>query len=91
MKTSTDYLVFNTRQRKELINMTDQIAEFVEKSGLKEGFVLVSAMHITAGIFVNDEEPGLKRDIMALLERLARVAHLPELLADRGVLDQLLV
>ena len=71
MKSYTDYLVFNTRQRKELVNITDQVAEFVAKSRLQEGFVLVSAMHITAGVFVNDEESGLKRDIMALLERLA--------------------
>src|ERR1041385_8871360 len=73
MKSFTDYLVFNTRQRKELVNITDQIADFVDKSGLKEGFVLVSAMHITAGVFVNDEESGLKRDIMKLLEQLAPV------------------
>src|SRR5580704_14038432 len=73
MKTSTDYLVFNTKQRKELVNITEQIAEFVDKSGLKEGLVLVSAMHITAGIFVNNEESGLKRDIMKLLEHLAPV------------------
>src|SRR6266480_6178431 len=73
MKVSTDYLVFNTRQRKELVNITDQIADFVDKSAIREGFVLVSAMHITAGVFVNDEESGLKRDILALLERLAPV------------------
>ena len=71
MKASTDYLIFNTRQRKELVNITDQIADFVVKSAIQEGFVLVSAMHITAGVFVNDEESGLKRDILALLERLA--------------------
>ena len=64
----------NTRQRKELVNITDEIAAFVDKSKIQEGFVLVSAMHITAGVFVNDEESGLKRDIMALLERLAPVA-----------------
>jgi secondary thiamine-phosphate synthase enzyme len=73
MKTSTDYLWFNTKQRKELINITDQIEDFVSKSGIKEGLVLVNAMHITAGIFVNDEESGLKKDILALLERLAPV------------------
>lgn len=73
MKTSTDYLVMNTRQRKELVNITDHIEDFVSKSGIQEGFVLVNAMHITAGIFVNDEESGLKKDIMALLERLAPV------------------
>src|ERR1700733_1114045 len=73
MKSLTAYIVFNTHQRKELVNMTLQIAKFVAKSNIQEGFVLVSAMHITAGVFVNDEEDGLKRDIMALLERLAPV------------------
>ena len=73
MKVFTDYLWLNTHNRKELVNITDDIAKTVTKSGIKEGFILVSAMHITAGIFVNDEESGLKKDIMALLERLAPV------------------
>jgi len=73
MKSYTDYLWMNTRQRKELVNITDQIAAAVSKSGIQEGFILASAMHITAGIFVNDEESGLKKDIMAMLERLAPV------------------
>jgi len=66
-------MVMNTPKRKELVNITDEIAEAVGKSGIKEGFILVSAMHITAGVFVNDEETGLKKDIMALLERLAPI------------------
>lgn len=74
MKSQTDYLIMNTRQRKELVNITEEIASFVAKSKIQEGFVLVSAMHITAGVFVNDEESGLKRDIMRLLEQLAPVA-----------------
>jgi secondary thiamine-phosphate synthase enzyme len=73
MKSHTDYLIMNTPQRKELVNITDEIAEAVDKSGIREGMILVSAMHITAGIFVNDEESGLKRDIMKLLEHLAPV------------------
>ncbi len=73
MKTYTDYLWMNTSKRKELVNITDEIARAVSKSGVMEGFILASAMHITAGIFVNDEESGLKKDIMALLERLAPV------------------
>jgi len=73
MKTYTDYLYMNTRQRKELVNITDEIAKAVTKSGIQEGMILASAMHITAGIFVNDEESGLKKDIMAMLERLAPV------------------
>lgn len=63
----------NTRERKELVNITDDIATMVAKSGIQDGFVLVSAMHITAGVFVNDEESGLKRDILKWLERLAPV------------------
>src|SRR5580704_4067312 len=73
MKTYTDYLWMNTPARKALVNITDDIAKAVAKSGIKEGFILASAMHITAGIFVNDEEDGLKQDIMAMLERLAPV------------------
>ena len=73
MKAFTDYLWFNTRNRKELVNITEDIAKAVSKSGIQEGIVLASAMHITAGIFVNDEESGLKKDILALLERLAPV------------------
>jgi secondary thiamine-phosphate synthase enzyme len=73
MKTFTDYLWMQTKQRKELVNITDEVAKAVATSRIKEGFILVSAMHITAGVFVNDEESGLKKDIMALLERLAPV------------------
>jgi secondary thiamine-phosphate synthase enzyme len=73
MKAQTDYLVMNTREHKELVNITEKIAAFVSKSKIQEGFVLVSAMHITSGVFVNDEESGLKRDIMRLLEKLAPV------------------
>ena len=73
MKTCTDYLVMHTRERKALVNITEKAAETVRKSAVKEGFLLVSAMHITAGVFVNDEEEGLKHDIMEMLERLAPV------------------
>lgn len=74
MKSFTEYLWFQTRARRELINITDRLAGFVDQSGVQEGFCLVSAMHITAGIWVNDEEPGLKEDLLELLERLAPVA-----------------
>ena len=73
MKTYTDYLWMNTSKRKELVNITNEIWKAVSKSGISEGFILASAMHIPAGIFVNDEESGLKKDIMAMLERLAPV------------------
>lgn len=71
MKTATDYLWFETKNRRELVNITDRVAAFVEKSGIREGMVLVSAMHITAGVFVNDHEPGLWEDIWQWLEHLA--------------------
>jgi secondary thiamine-phosphate synthase enzyme len=71
MKTFTDYLFFETRNRKELVNITDKLSDLVDKSEVKDGMCLVSAMHITAGIWVNDEEPGLKKDVMAWLEELA--------------------
>ncbi|HCJ66320.1 MAG TPA: secondary thiamine-phosphate synthase enzyme [Elusimicrobia bacterium] len=71
MKTLTEYLWFNTKKKKELINITDEVQKVVTKSGIKEGLVLVSAMHITAGIFVNDEEEGIKNDLMQWAENLA--------------------
>jgi secondary thiamine-phosphate synthase enzyme len=71
MKTATDYLWFNTRQRREFINITKQVKQFVEDSGIKEGFVLVSAMHITSAVYVNDAEDGLIEDIQEWLDQLA--------------------
>lgn len=71
MKTATDYLYFETKKRRELINITDRVAAFVDTSGIREGMVLVSAMHITAGVFVNDHEPGLWEDIWQWLEHIA--------------------
>ena len=71
MKTHTDYLVINTRQRKELVNITGEIAAFVAKSKIQEGLVLVSAMHITAAVYVNDWEDGLIHDFQEWLEKLA--------------------
>jgi len=71
MKTATDYLWFNTEHHREFINITDRVEQLVKNSGIKEGFVLVSAMHITAGVYVNDAEPGLIADIDEWLEKLA--------------------
>jgi secondary thiamine-phosphate synthase enzyme len=71
MKTATEYLWFETKKRRELVNITNDVAAVVAKSGIAEGMVLVSAMHITAGVFVNDHEPGLWLDIWAWLEGLA--------------------
>lgn len=71
MKTFTEYLWFETPQRHTLINITDKLESLVQKSEVKEGLCLVSAMHITAGIWVNDEESGLKKDLAQWLEELA--------------------
>ncbi|MGC8827859.1 MAG: secondary thiamine-phosphate synthase enzyme YjbQ, partial [Anaerolineae bacterium] len=71
MKSYTEYLWFNTRQRREYINITPQVERIVAESGVQEGLVLVSAMHITAGVYVNDAESGLIRDIDEWLEKLA--------------------
>ena len=71
MKTSTDYLWFNTKTRQEFIRITDEVASVVKKSGVKEGMVLVSAMHITAAVYVNDWESGLIDDFQVWLEKLA--------------------
>ncbi len=71
MKTLTEYLTFQTRERRELVRITDSVAELVRKSGIQEGMVLVSAMHITAGVFVNDDEPGLHEDLWDWLQTLA--------------------
>ncbi len=71
MKFHTEYITFNTRRRRELVHITDRVQEAVDKSGIREGMVLVSAMHITAGVFVNDNEPGLHADIWDWLEDLA--------------------
>jgi len=71
MKSYTEYLWFNTKNRRELVRITDTVESIVKKSGVKEGFCLVSAMHITAGIIVNDNESGLHKDIWEWLEKLA--------------------
>ena len=73
MRAHTDYLWFTTSRRRELVNITDRVATIVAEAGVREGFCLVSAMHITAAIWVNDEESGLKQDVMEWLERLAPV------------------
>ena len=71
MKSLTDTLWFNTPERKAIINITDEVAERVRASKIQEGLCLVSAMHITAAIWVNDEEEGLKADLMEWLEKVA--------------------
>ena len=71
MKTLTEYLTMQTRKVREYVNITGRVAKVVAGSGVAEGMVLVSAMHITAGVFVNDAEDGLLADIDEWLEHLA--------------------
>ncbi|MBZ5510107.1 MAG: secondary thiamine-phosphate synthase enzyme YjbQ [Acidobacteriia bacterium] len=71
MKSHTEYLTFNTRKHREYVHITPQVEAAVNKSGVREGLALVSAMHITAGVYVNDNEPGLINDIDQWLETLA--------------------
>ncbi|MGA2764870.1 MAG: secondary thiamine-phosphate synthase enzyme YjbQ [Spirochaetia bacterium] len=71
MKFHTEYLTFNTRKEREYLNITDKVEEAVHESECQEGMVLVSAMHITAGVYVNDAEQGLIQDIDEWLEGLA--------------------
>jgi secondary thiamine-phosphate synthase enzyme len=71
VKAYTKYLTFNTEKRREYINITDEVAGAVAESAIKEGMALVSAMHITAAVYVNDAEEGLIEDIDEWLERLA--------------------
>jgi len=71
VKSYTKYLTFHTEKRREYINITDEIAGAVAESAIKEGLALVSAMHITAAVYVNDAEEGLIEDIDEWLERLA--------------------
>ncbi|HLC20896.1 MAG TPA: secondary thiamine-phosphate synthase enzyme YjbQ [Candidatus Methylomirabilis sp.] len=71
MKFHTEYLTFRTRQHREYINITRQVEAALKKSGIREGMILVSAMHITASVYVNDAEEGLIQDIDEWLERLA--------------------
>jgi secondary thiamine-phosphate synthase enzyme len=71
MRSHTEYLTFKTRKHREYINITPQVESALAQSGIREGMILVSAMHITAGVWVNDAEDGLIADIDEWLEQLA--------------------
>jgi secondary thiamine-phosphate synthase enzyme len=71
MKTHTEYLWFNSKKHREYINITTEVERILTKSAIKEGMILVSAMHITAAVYVNDAESGLIQDIDEWLEKLA--------------------
>ena len=71
MKSLTEYLTFRTKSRREFVNITQEVEKFVKKSGVKEGICLVNAMHITASVFINDNESGLHNVYEKWLESLA--------------------
>ena len=71
MKTHSQYLIFNTKKRRDYINITEDVGKIVSEAGVREGFALVSAMHITAGVYINDAEEGLIADIDEWLDGLA--------------------
>ena len=71
MKFHTVYRTFNTPKRREFVRITEDVAEAVEEAGIVEGMVLVSAMHITGGVWVNDDEPGIQADALEWLDKLA--------------------
>jgi secondary thiamine-phosphate synthase enzyme len=71
MKSHTEYLVFNTKNRTDFINITEQVESAVKKSGIKEGLVLINPMHITSAVYVNDAESGLIQDFKEWTEKLA--------------------
>ena len=71
MKSLTEYLTFKTKSKKEFVNITSDVEKLVQKSSIKEGICLVNAMHITASVFINDNESGLHHDYDKWLEELA--------------------
>ncbi|MBI3603480.1 MAG: YjbQ family protein [Nitrospirae bacterium] len=71
MKSYREELWFETKTRRAYLNITPQVEAVLKKSGIKEGLVLVNAMHITASVYINDDEPGLLKDYETFLERLA--------------------
>ena len=71
MTVFTDYLWFTTKKRQEFVRITDEVSAILKKSGIQDGIALVSAMHITAGVYVNDWENGLIEDFQTWLEKLA--------------------
>ena len=71
MKSHTEYMTFKTDERREFVRITEDVQSAVDESGVAEGMVLVSAMHITAGVWVNDDEPGIQADTMEWLDKIA--------------------
>jgi len=71
MKSHREYLTFQTKKRRDYLNITPEVKKVVQKSGVNEGLVLVNAMHITASVYINDDEPGLIQDFDDFLEKTA--------------------
>src|SRR3954462_7568367 len=71
MKSHTVYKTFNTRERREFVRITDDVQQAVDEAGVTKGMVLVSAMHITAAVWINDDEPGIQADALEWLDKLA--------------------
>ncbi len=71
MKSHTTYHTFETQRRREFIRITEEVADAVRAAGIDEGMALVSAMHITAGVWINDDEPGIQADALEWLDKLA--------------------
>ena len=71
MRSTTVYHTFDTERRREFIRLTDDVQAAVDESGVREGLVLVAAMHITAGVWINDDEPGIQEDALEWLDKLA--------------------
>ena len=91
MKSHTVYRTFNTAERREFVRITEDVQAAVGGSGISEGMVLVSVMHITAGVWINDDEPGIQTDVLEWLDKLAPPSWQPranrvaeELLPDPG-------
>jgi thiamine phosphate synthase YjbQ (UPF0047 family) len=86
MRSHTRYLTFQTAERREFVRITDEVQQAVDEAGVEEGMVLVSAMHITAGVWVNDDEPGILEDTLEWLDKLAPPSWKPPV---NDVADQL--
>ena len=84
MKSHTEYLVFETRKRREMVHITDEVEQIVARSGVKDGLCFVSPMHITAAVYVNDHESGLIEDIGKWLEAWPGAARLQAPSDGRG-------
>lgn len=91
MKSHTVYHTFNTSSRREFVRITDSVQEAVEEAGIREGIALVAAMHITAAVWINDDEPGLQEDTLEWLDKIAPPTWKPpandtaaSLLPDQG-------